>query len=63
MVATTYTWVLDQKVVITQSIYTVEACNQDQVLVIDITKEPGQHHHHHPDLHGVGAAKLSPPCA
>ena len=38
MVASTYMWVLDQKVVITLSIYTVEACNQDRVLLIDIKK-------------------------
>ena len=63
MVASTYTWVLNQNVVVTQSIYTVEACNQDQALVMDIRKEHGQHHHHHPDLHDAGAAKLSPPCA
>ena len=38
MVATTYTWVLNQKVVITQSINTVEACNQDRALLMDIRK-------------------------
>ena len=39
MVATTYTWVLDQQLVITQSIYTVEATNEDQALLMDIRKK------------------------
>ena len=36
--ATTYMWVLDQKVVVTRSIYTVEASNKDQALLMDIRK-------------------------
>ena len=39
MVATTYMWVLDRKVVATQSIYTVEASNKDQALLMDIRKK------------------------
>ena len=39
MVATTYIWVLDRKVVATQSIYTVEASNKDQALLMDISKK------------------------
>ena len=39
MVASTYKWVMDQQVVITLSIYTVEASNKDQVLVNDIRKK------------------------
>ena len=39
MVATTYMWVLDRKVVNTQSIYTVEASNEDQALLMDIRKK------------------------
>ena len=39
MVATTYVWVLDQKVVATRSIYTVEASNEDQALLMDIRKK------------------------
>ena len=38
MVATTFMWVSDQKVVITLLIYTVEASNKDQALLIDIRK-------------------------
>ena len=37
MVASTYMRVLDQKVVVTLSIYTVEASNEDQGLLMDIT--------------------------
>ena len=36
MVATTYMWVLDRKVVVTRSIFTVEASNEDQALMMDI---------------------------
>ena len=39
MVATTYMWVLDRKVVATRSIYTVEASNEDQALLMDIRKK------------------------
>ena len=39
MVATTYKWVLDRKVVATRSIYTVEASNEDQALLMDIRKK------------------------
>ena len=39
MVATIYMWVLDQKVVVTRSIYTVEASNEDQALLMDIRKK------------------------
>ena len=39
MVATTYMWVVDQEVVVTLSIYTVEACNKDQALLMDIRKK------------------------
>ena len=39
MVATTHMWVLDRKVVATQSIYTVEASNKDQALLMDIRKK------------------------
>ena len=39
MVATTYMWVLDRKVVATQSIYTVEASNEDQALLMGIRKK------------------------
>ena len=43
MGATNYIWVLDQKVVVTQSIYTVEASNQDQALLMDIRKKDMSH--------------------
>ena len=39
MVATTYMWVVDQEVVVTLSIYTVEACIKDQALLMDIRKK------------------------
>ena len=39
MAATTYMWVLDRKVVVTRSIYTVEASNQDQALLMYIRKK------------------------
>ena len=39
MVATTYMWVLERKVVATRSIYTVEASNKDQALLMDIRKK------------------------
>ena len=37
--ATTYMWVLDQKVVTIRSIYTVEASNKDQAMLMDIRKK------------------------
>ena len=39
MVATTYMWVLDRKVVLTWLIYTVEASNEDQALLMVIRKK------------------------
>ena len=39
MVATTYMWVVDQEVVVTLSIYTVGASNEDQALLMDIRKK------------------------
>ena len=39
MVATTYMRVLDQKVVATHSIYTVEVSKKDQALLMDIRKK------------------------
>ena len=39
MVASTYMRVMDQKVVITLSIYTVEASNEDQGLLMDVRKK------------------------
>ena len=39
MVATTYMWVLDQQIDATRSIYTVEASNEDQALLMDIRKK------------------------
>ena len=39
MVASTYMRVMDQKVTIISSIYTVEASNEDQALVRDIRKK------------------------
>ena len=39
MVATTYRWVLDRKVVITWLIYSVEVSNEDQALLMDIRKK------------------------
>ena len=39
MVATTYRWVLDRKVVITWLIYSVEASNEYQALLMDIRKK------------------------
>ena len=39
MVASTYMRVMDQKVVITLSIYTVEASNEDQGLLMGVRKK------------------------
>ena len=39
MVASTYMWVLDLKVAVSQSIFIVEACNKDQALLMDIRKK------------------------
>ena len=39
MGATNFIWVLDRKVVVTLSIYTVEASNKDQGLMMDIRKK------------------------